>query len=470
MKKTALLIALLMALVITFTACNRDGDNDNATNNGADDTPTRAGIHEPRDLGGRTFTVGAFWESVIPFAAHNWDEPDPATAGNYFVDRMIFENAQRVREEFNFVLDEVILDFDSMMPTLTASVMAGDAFADIMMVSGGWVLPAVIGDLIIPLGDINLPGSDLHGERRYTRVMANALGEDWTFMDSRPDTSGFTVGINLDIINAIGAPNPIELYNASQWTWDAMLSIMRTATADTTGDGLLDRFGISGVPGELAFYLIGANDGQMVTEDFQYALDHPNTVQALEFLETIFDENLWYHDVTQVVDVGNWGFNFFAFRSGNAAFWPATTWQLSDGYIPFEFAVVPWPLGPANTSGNTWMGGWDGGFGFPHASDWDAADILMVVEEFFSWSAGDISLMEDYAFGWPRTIFLTEEDIIRQASTAHTMASDMGMNVPMYDWIFGTFVHHFVNNTMTVQQVVEAYRLPQQELLDNFFR
>jgi len=471
-RKTSITVLVLMLLMLALAACNRDDETQpgDTQGNGYDGTPSFAGVHEPRDLGGRTITVGAWWESVIPFAAHNWDEPDPATAGNYYVSRRIFDNSIRVREEFNFVLEEVILDFDSMMPTLTSSIMAGDTFADIALISGGWVLPAIMGDLIIPLGSIDLPGSDLLGPQIYSRVIADALGEDWTFMDSRPTTGGFTVGINMDIINEIGVPNPIDLYNQGLWTWDAMLDIMRTATMDTTGDGMTDRFGISGQPGDLAFYFIGANDGQMVSDDFQYALDHPNTIVALEFLETIFHEGLWEYDMSHGLDVGDWSRNFFAFQNGNSVFFPATTWALSDGHIPFEFAVVPWPLGPGNTSGNTWMGGWDGGFAFPHGSPWDTADLLMVIEEFWAWSGDDFSLMEDYAFGWPRTIFLTEEDIVRQASATFTMASDMGMNVPQYNWIFGTFVNHFALRSMTVQQVVEAYRGPQQEILDNFFR
>ena len=427
-------------------------------------------LHDPVDLGGRTITAFGWWEGVLPFSAQNYDEPDPATSDNYFVDRLIFDNAQRVREQFNFNIEEVVIDYGYLLETLTTTVMAGDSLGDIGIMSGGWMLPAIMGDLIMPLDSIDLPGSDLLNDGPYTNILVEAFGERWSFWDSRPEVNGFTVGINLDIINAIGATNPVDLYNSGQWTWDAFLEIMRLATNDTTGDGVIDRFGIAGQPGDLAFYLIGANDGRMVDDDLNYALDHPNTLEALEFLQTIFAENLWEYDQVAGIDTGDWAGNFFRFQNGNAAFFPAVTWAMNDGDLPFEFAVVPWPTGPSNTSGNTWMGGWPQGITFPHGSDWNPAEILMVVEEFMTWAGDDIDLMHEDSYSWARGVFLTEEDVQRQSSAPHTMAQDIGMSVPQYSWVFGSFVVAFADQTYTVQQLVEMHRGPQQELLDNFFR
>lgn len=503
MKKFLVKVIMPMALISVFalSACNSDNNNNDTvtpppaqveetvTPVAPTEAPATPGtevveateptevfepsaftLHDPVDLGGRTIQIGAFWESVVPFSAHNWDEPDPATADNYFVARMIWENSLNVLENFNVNLEETILSYDEMLPALTASVMAGDPFSDLMYMSGSWMLPAIQGDLILPFAEINFPGSDLlSGTNHYTRVVVEGLGGQWSFMDGRIDTSGTAMGINLDIINQIGAPNPVDLYNSGTWTWDAMLDIMRLATADTTGDGMNDRFGISGQPGDIAFYLIGGNDGRMVSDDFNYYLDHPNTIEALEFLETIFVEGLWEYDRGQGMDVGDWGRNFWSFQNGTSALFPTATWALSNDPLSFEFAVVPWPTGPANTSGNTWMGGWGSGFAFPHGSDWDPGEILMVIESFFAWPGDELDLLEEYAMGWPRTIFLTDEDILRQASVTDTMAQDLGMVVPQYNWIFGTFVDHFASGTMTVQQVVETYRGPQQELLDSFF-
>ena len=369
--------------------------------------------------------------------------------------------------DFNFSFDPISIDYGYIVPTLTSSVMAGDPFADIFVLSGGGALPVIQGELIQPLSNINLPNSDLFGNNFYSRRVINFAGDYWSFLNLAPSVSGFGMGINLDIINATGAPNPVDLYNQGRWTWDALLEIMRLATADTTGDGTIDRWGISGQPGDLAWHFIGGNDGRMVTDDFQYWFDHPNTIEALEFIETIFREGLFMYDPAQGFDTGDWGRNFFAWQSGQSATWKATTWAMNDGDLPFEFAFVPFPTGPSNTSGNTWMAGWEQALAFPSGVE-GIADVLMVLEEFWSWPGDDTDLLYEGALAWPRGIFLTEEDVLRVAGVTFSQANCIGMQVPQYNWITGSFVNHFHEQTMTVLQAVEAYRGPQQEILDNF--
>jgi len=498
-RKASLFIVVVLVLVLVLAACNRDSDNNNVTPTpqpggtdvapppppapidvptGADDAylgvvddgPVRAGLHEPKDLGGRTILVGSWWDGTIPFSLYGWDEPDPATSDNYFLHRMMWDNAQRVYSEFNFNLQEVIIDYGYVLETLTASVMAGDAFADIVLLSGSMQLMAITGDLIQSLDDINLPNSDVLGPQIYGRVFTEAFGNRWSFWDNRPESNGQFLGVNLDIINAIGAPNPVDLFNQGRWTWDAMLEIMRMATRDTTGDGTIDQWGIAAQPDNITFNLIAANDGIMVDDNLQYAFDHPNTIAALELTEIIFRESLWQYDPVQGMDTGDWGRNFWAFQEGNAALFVAATWAMNDGDLPFEFAAVPFPLGPNSTSGNVRMAGWDQALTFPHGSSWNAADILMVVEEFWAWAGDEPELMFEDGLGWPRTIFLTEDDVQRVIYVGRHAARDIGMVVPEYSWVLGAFIEYFATQEMTVLPAVESRRGPQQELLDNFFR
>jgi len=479
-KKTGFVLFLLALLALTITACNRNGDDTIPTEASVTDVtpaeeepPSHGGnLHAPRDLGGRVIRTMANWDDVpIQFVAWGWDEPDPATADNYFMARMIFDNAQRVYRDFNFGFEHIAVDYNVFYETLSASVMAGSPMTDIFFAGGGGALGAIQNGIIQPLSNINLPGSDLlDGPRMFSRIAVEAFGDYWGFLDARPSVSGMGLGINQDIIRAIGAPDPVELYSQGRWTWDIALEIMRMATRDTTGDGNLDQWGIAGQPGDFALHFIASNDGRLVTDDLNYGFDHPNTVQALEFIETIFHEGLWQFDQTEGFNAGDWARNFNAFQEGRAAMWPAVSWGLNNGDLPFEFSFVPFPIGPANTSGNTWMGGWEAALSFPTGIDWDPADILMVLEEFWSFAGEDVDLMMDDVLAWPRTIFMTEGCVQRVAGVTHTMYSDLGMVVPQYWWITGTFVTHFHNQSMTVLQAVEAYRGPQQELLDNFFR
>jgi len=94
---------------------------------------------------------------------------------------------------------------------------------------------------------------------------------------------------------------------------------------------------------------------------------------------------------------------------------------------------------------------------------------LLILDELFSWAHEEPGMLEDYGFAWSRGVFHYEADVQRQTSVARTMNSDYGMIVPQFFWIFGTFVEHMIYQDMTIMQMIETYRAPQQELLDQFF-
>jgi len=493
-RKTFALIIMLLVLTLALAACRDTTENGDTNDNGGAggteangyvtppeppgpangyvtppvEQPTIRGIHEPRDLGGGTIVVASGWGNAMPFSIPSrMEEPDPAVTADYHRQRLIWDNAVRVEEEFNFVLDYVHV-VDDYMGVFTSSVMAGSPVGDLVFLGGSELLVSVLGDLIMPLSAVNLPGSDIMGPQIYGRVNQSAFGEDWVFYYTALSIHVWMMGVNLDLINAIGAPNPIDLYNAGQWNWENALNVMRMATRDTTGDGVFDQWGIAGQPGDIAMHFIASNDGPLVDDNFNYSFDHPNTLAALEFIETIFREGLWQYDPVQGFNPGDWGRNSFAFHEGNAALFNFIPWLHGD--LSFEFGVVPFPSGPNNTTGASWMDGWGGGLSLPFGSDWAPEDLLMITEEYLAWPGDEIELILEGSFVTPRTIFSTEEDVQRWASIANRARSDIGRVVPEYYWVLGGFVTHFAHQTMSVMEAIEAYRPPQQELLDLFFR
>jgi len=486
-----LVIALMLALLLA-AACSSNNENDDNDSNdppqqqenqpppelptqqdettpdpGNEQSPAIFGVHAPRDLGGRTLRIQSWFGGAISYTEGLWaEEPDPATSPNYLAYRMRWDNFHRVLDEFNFTLEEILIG-DDYMAHLTASVLSGAPIAEVVRTGGNHAAIGLLGDLIIPLNNIDLPGSDLLGPRLFSQPMVEFRGDIWSMNDSRPDLFAFTMGVNLDIIRAIGAPNPVDLYNQGQWTWDAMLDIMRMASADTTGDGVIDRFGISGQPDNVLVNLIGSNDGMMVNDDLNFAFDHPNTIQAFEFFETIVQEGLFDHD-PNVGLTADWGRNFWSFHGGNVAFFNAVVWGL-DG-VSFDFAILPWPTGPSNTSGSQGMAGWREGISFVAGADWDPADILTVVEEFYAWSGGDIHLMHEDALNWPRAVFPTEEDVQRTLRVAERSIRDLGLVVDGYHHVLNSFAINLFERNATVMELIETYRPPQQEMLDAFFR
>jgi len=477
-----ILVLLLMLAMLFVTACNRNNEEDpdeagttnvnGGTANGPvvtdPDAPTLGGIHQPRDMGGRTLIGASPWGgSAINAANAFWDEePDPATATNYHTERLIWDNGVRVREEFNVNIESV--QVEEIMAALTISVLAGDALADSILLPGGYILSGIIGDLLVPISSINLPASDVLGSRIYASPGSEFQGQYYSVHYNGINNHIPLIGVNLDLIRAIGAPNPVDLFNAGQWTWDAALDIMRMATRDTTGDGIMNQFGIAGQPADILRHFVAANDGFLVDDNMNYAFDHPHTIEALEFLEIIFREGLWDYDREFGANIADWGRNFFSFQNGDAALFHAILWGI--GEPSFDFAIVPYPIGPSNNRGYTWGGGWGASWVIPHATtNWEPEEVLIILEELFSWPDGEPELIAEGQINHARTIWPTEEDVQRQILASHSGRLCVGGTVPEYYWIFGNFAGHFLEQSMTVLQAIEAYRPTQQELLDNFF-
>ena len=480
-------LTMLLAFMLAFLsgcACEEDDVIDELPNNvpnevvggvteDPDDPPEDVvlggRLHEPRDFGGRTLLVGAWWDEAIVSLAWG-EEPDRATAANYYVARRIWDNARRVEEVFNVNFDIRIVSYDDFLPTLTASVMAGEPFADIVMLSG-WMQMDAMGSIIQPWSGANLPNSDILGPQVYAGPTTADSDHVWAIMPHGVEAEAFGLAVNLDIVNADGLPNPIDLFESGQWTWDAMLDLMRRATRDTTGDGTIDQFGIGGQPGDIVQHLIGANDGMMVDAYLNYGFDHPHTIRTLEFAQQIFGERLWYV-AADGFDTGNWNRNFYApHETGNALLFPAVTWSFGNSPPPFNFGFVPFPTGPDNTSGNTWLRGLEQGICVPVGTAWDITDILIIMEEIFSWPGDEPELL--FVAGqidWMREHFLTEADVQRAIYSGITAASDIGRDINQYYWILGTFAEAFWNQEMDVLQAVEYNRGPQQEMLDLRFR
>ena len=484
-RKAIAIIVMLLVLTLVLAACrDREDVDPDLTANGGEQTegttsappsggdnnalPPPDGVHHPVDMGGRTLLAASSWGNPMPFYNLNDDEPDPAVTENYLIERLIWDNGLRAKQQFNFDVDyvHVVEDF---IGVFTASVMAGSPIADLFFLEGGDLLSSIIGDLIMPWSVVDLPGSDIFGPGIYGRVSTHLFGEDWGVYYNSPNPHVWMMGVNLDLIHAVGAPNPVDLYNNGQWTWDAALNIMRMATRDTTGDGLFDQWGIAGQPVDIVRHFMAANDAPFVDDNFNYAFDHPASIETLEFMEIIFREGLWQYDPVLGFNPGDWGRNFFAAHEGNAALFPSILWGMNGGDLPFEFAVVPFPVGPSNTADYTWLGGFGGGLSLPFGSTWTPEDKLIIIEEFLAWPGDEVELISEGGLNWPRSVLLTEEDVQRWWVNGARPRLDVGTLVPEYYWVLGDFVGAMYDQSMTVLQMVEYHRQPRQEMLDHFF-
>jgi len=486
MKRITILLVLALLLVFVSACRNEESATEVTPNLGAavqeeppqvtpdPPTPAEAEPTPPPESGlirdiGREIRIVCWWQ-YMP----NTDDPqpDPATEANYLNARTWRDNQMRVEEAYNVTFTNMVIPRPEIMEPLTASIMAGDPMAEWVMLGSEHMITAIQGDIMLSADQYAAPDSDLLNARQFVRPVVEFRDRIWAFGRAELETQGGGLGINLDIINAIGAPNPVDLWENGEWTWDAMRHIMQLATRDTTGDGTMDQFGLSGNPDSIAFALIATNNGRMVNPDtMTYSFDEPNTMAALEFLYEIFSNRWWYYDALSGNPMGDWSRDHNAFWDGRSALFTTATWVFEGSNFPaFEHAVVPWPQGP-NGVGYVRLGGFPQGMTIP-TGIYNPRDLYMLYEEIQSWPRYDMDLLTLGAYDYTRRSWLTEGDVYR---VLHVIGNpdlqkfDIGRAIPGYPWIVTTFARHFFNGTMTVAQAVEAYRPPQQELIDDIF-
>jgi len=495
MKKVFLLVALLALFTLAFTACGGNDDpapTPQPTPAAAQPTPAQPApeaaqapepvdepapltgfIHEPRDFGGRILRIANWWDA--PYVIGEFDEPDPFEDDAYFINRPMWDNARRVEKLFNVQLVHVNVGFDDYLETLTTTVLGGSPFADVVMLDGQHQLAAINGNLVRPWPRVS--GSDIHGTQDFLMPRTIMDGEVWTVIETGPYASGFGLGVNLDIILAEGLPNPVELYERGEWTWAAMLEIMRGATRSTDGSGVINQWGLGGFFGGggtgLMSHIIAANDGIQVDSNFNFALDHPNTLYALEFIETIMLEELWFSDAG--VMGGDWGRDMYAgIQEGNVALFTNTTWIPAEagGIDHFEMRWVPFPRGPHNTSGRTWAVGLQQGYGIAASSDWDAEDILIIMEELFAWPGEDTDLIWQAGhYWWMLGVYQDYGCVLRGLHIGVSGNPEIGLGAgDDFGDIIGAIGTALWNREMGIMEAIEYHRGPAQEVLDSIFR
>jgi len=483
-------LAVLLLLVVPFiTACGRDTTTPPSIDSYAPlpvagtHTPdynhhqvqTSGHIHPLQDFNGQTITVAALSEGSIPttmLPSAN-DEPDPATSDNYPRDRRIWNNARQVERDFNFIIEERIeRGTINLQSRLRTAVLAGEFFADIIAASTDITLNAALGEWIIPLCEIDLPNSDLLGAQLYTNVVAEGLGHAWAFNTSEPRATAFMLGVNLDIVNAAGMPNPVDLYNQGLWTWDAWLEIMRATTRG-------NHYGIAGLREILARNLIAANDGMLMDDNFDLTLSHPATVEAIEFMETIMVEELWTPPYELVIS-GDTVTMTTRNTHGITAFTTSApspfSWRDPESY---NFAVVPLPIGPSNTSGYTGMDLWSDGLVLPRGSAWTPENLLAIMEEYFSWAGFDLEMIADTPLYWIDGKRIADANAIRQINAISTMRLDFIAYMPGFAHELERFLQMFdsitwpnIDDRAPALRLInnEHFQIPFQRELDRVFR
>lgn len=187
------------------------------------------------DFGGRT----------VVFAGHNMTPPAEGTPA--------YDSWKAAEEAFNVKIEFMKVDHGQITGTMMAAVLAGDPTIDVIQTNSGSYATLVARGALRPIGDL-LPAeywesipAPLQGRTGF-RESRSILGECYALPMNFGDYINVMVIVwNKDMFEAEGLPNLYELVESGEWTWDKFRELAAKLTADTDGDGQIDRYGVSGM-------------------------------------------------------------------------------------------------------------------------------------------------------------------------------------------------------------------------------
>lgn len=451
MKRMKALSMILLAFVLVFvvTACGGNNSGNAGGNQPANNTPAQSdntqqqaeqpaeeADEEPApDLGGRVIRLAAWWD----------DTPTEDSADGIYR----IEAQEKVKKKYNVDIQYINIPFEEYMDNFTTSVLAGEPMADMLVLEFKRAIVPVQDGLVIPLSEYTTGISDVNNEQRLLTKLPPLGGQDYAvFKGSLTNIVG--IHYNKGLFRELNLPDPQELYNSGQWTWEKFLEIARLATRDTDNDGKNDYWGTSGWPADMIRHFAASNDVAFVNPDtFEENFTDPKMIEAMEFVQRIVNV-----EGVHKVKSGNktdWN-ETRTWKDGDVAMAIMYDWDLGD--VTFDYGIVPVPKGPSGTGkyafANTSLNGW-----FIPKGVKDPAIVYQIFEEL-----QDIPPIDEYpGQGWIESRYFTEADV--QMAREHVMGKGMvAIEEGIPDFPFYGIVHQLIEENKSVAATVEENKAP----------
>lgn len=480
--KTKKWLCLFIAAVLVFSmsACAKPASDPTSTPTPSTDeatpVPTETPVTEPDpvtvfaphekyapiDMGGRTFVFSSNWDNIPA------NTTDPLPENLSMEQRLVMENMLRVEEKYNMKYQYINTPYDLVQEKLTSSVLAGDPFADFVYLSTGQIVVAAKGNEIYDIKEIAPPNADIYNEQIVDQL-GTVLGVDYSIRGINVPYGGAFMVYNKDIISKLGVGDPQQLYANGSWTWDKFMEIAIAATDDTDGDGVIDQWGYAGAPLHFAHQWVGSNDGWLFNDiDKTSGIGDPKTLEALDFINRIYNvEKVAY---VYNNDINDWGGNVNAFKESNIAMSFVELYMLpaSDPRLPYDFGIVPFPVGPSNqTGGPMYLQADVGGIVIPRGvknPEW----YVQIIEETDNWWGDDYSQKSDGTITLIESILTSEADVDLLLKVS-TIKSKFDMWAAVPEFPFNQVVTDVLLNGMTPAQAAESSRQIAEDKILSFF-
>jgi hypothetical protein len=274
-------------------------------------------------------------------------------------------------------------------------------------------------------------------------------------------TNAYVLAFNRDLIRAAGLPNPQDLYDRNEWTWEKWREYLIALTRDRDGDDTIDVYGFSGYWTYLLTNLLFSNNTGIAPGAAE-KLSSSTTLEVLQFINTLYNVD----KTARPWDRSNWEINNRLYAEGLSGFWIGADWIFSEqggGELPFEIGVVPWPRGPNGSFEENRHSQPQGNWYFIPRGVENPRLVYDVIFDWVNWYEEKPELGADN--GWSRNMFMTE----RNFDYADMMASKPGFDI--WDSLgTGFSMVSLLSGEISPEGLAAEYQQVYQDALDSYFK
>ncbi|RAP78017.1 ABC transporter substrate-binding protein [Paenibacillus montanisoli] len=318
------------------TPANTNTAATNATNTDNAATTDEAPAENAADLKGATVKIGLWWDGADPRLI---EEKDRGPAEDEQI--ALIEAAEK---KYNCKIEFVKFgDYGKYVENLTTTSLAGDPFADVVVLELFWSFPGLVNkNFILPIDDM----LDL-SDPKYISWMKNGgnfQGKQYGFVDSPPSPYG--IFYNKKLVQQLGLDDPYELQKSGGWTWDKFRELAKAATKDNDGDGKTDVFGFIGDMKVSTEQFVYGNKGSFDQDEngnMKFAMDSANTLQGLQLVSDMYNVD------KSILQPAPKDGNDKAFIAGKSVMYGGFSWELGglkDNMKDTELGYVFFPKAP----------------------------------------------------------------------------------------------------------------------------
>lgn len=474
----ALSMAMLLSLALSGcgTASNEPGGS--PTPAGSEETPESAGppVYQPPEYqlpdkdadvyrtkdGKRHIVIGIafdqYYDSRHTDISVNPSVSDPETA------QMMLDKVREVEQKYNVYIEYVNMTYSGIAENIPLSIMSGVPDADVYLVDTQVAVPAVLNHMAVALEDLGLEGTDVF--QQGGNIVMESLkipGQDKTYLFKPAGMvkGMYMLGYNRDMIQAKNLEDPQALWDRGEWTWEAFQRYCAALT-----DASQDIYGYSGYWTNFLTGMLFSNDAAFAAGPMQ-TLDSPKTLEVLSFISNLYNVD----KSVRPWDPSNWEINNNLFAKGKSGFWISTTWlnnEQGGANLPFEFGMVPFPVGPSGNKDTNKAVNAEGSYYFIPQYIKDPREVYDVMYDFTNWFNGDLEYRDDLS--WIKDALVTDANFKYYNEVCGRIGFDLLHNLGVQPALETMLETTAGPAQYTPAQYAETYKQVFQDALDNYFK